>query len=453
MRFFNSVSDGSAKALRSIRFAMRDETGFPESWMGALIALVLIFTPHIAVGVETIAAPGGTASLGFSTTGPAAQVLESKAGTPWLGSYQEAKVNGPASSAPAESKAKPGKTEAEVKATQKAENSSKAMAGEQATSTDSNATSDKNDNRVSVIAPFGPSTSDKSVLDVLSLLLLSGMMGMVGQGARTIVGLKKLSDLSNTAPSEADSFAASRIFIGLMIGFIAGVVGGLTPKVFDAKTIDGDLLFYLASIGYIGVDVIEGFAQTLAGGRKPSTPADDGRGEVKKPLPEHPQGDVVRVRPVSKPLEVFRRKVPEITAELNKDFDLAEHQIAGILGNLGEECNGFTAMQEEKPLVPGSRGGYGWAQWTGSRRVKFEDFCRDQGLDARSDEANYGFLKLELQTSHKDAIDKLKNETTLSGAVESFMDSYEGPGIPNLPARIRWAQRVLDGVRQDTNVA
>ncbi len=103
------------------------------------------------------------------------------------------------------------------------------MAGEQATSTDSNATSDKNDNRVSVIAPFGPSTSDKSVLDVLSLLLLSGMMGMVGQGARTIVGLKKLSDLSNTAPSEADSFAASRIFIGLMIGFIAGVVGGLTP--------------------------------------------------------------------------------------------------------------------------------------------------------------------------------------------------------------------------------
>jgi hypothetical protein len=115
------------------------------------------------------------------------------------------------------------------------------------------------------------------------------------------------------------------------------------------------LLFYLASIGYIGVDVIEGFAQTLAGGRKPSTPADDGRGEVKKPLPEHPQGDVVRVRPVSKPLEVFRRKVPEITAELNKDFDLAEHQIAGILGNLGEECNGFTAMQEEKPLVPGRR--------------------------------------------------------------------------------------------------
>lgn len=36
------------------------------------------------------------------------------------------------------------------------------------------------------------------------LLLLSEMMGMVGQGARTIVGLKKLSDLSNTAPSEAE---------------------------------------------------------------------------------------------------------------------------------------------------------------------------------------------------------------------------------------------------------
>jgi Phage tail lysozyme len=66
-------------------------------------------------------------------------------------------------------------------------------------------------------------------------------------------------------------------------------------------------------------------------------------------------------------------------ADLNKDFDLAEHQVVDILGNLGEECNGFTAMQEEKPLVPGSRGGYGWAQWTGSRRVKFEVFVAIKG--------------------------------------------------------------------------
>jgi hypothetical protein len=117
---------------------------------------------------------------------------------------------------------------------------------------------------------FDEKTS-KTPIDTLVLLMVSGLMGMVGQGARTIVGLKKVSDAASTAPSEADTFRASRIFIGLMIGFVAGVGGGLTSKVFGAKELDAGLLFYLASIGYIGVDAIEGFANTIVG-RKPDAP-------------------------------------------------------------------------------------------------------------------------------------------------------------------------------------
>ena len=105
---------------------------------------------------------------------------------------------------------------------------------------------------------------DKSPTQTLILLLVSGIMGMVGQGARTIVGLKKLSDNSQTASGQSAAFSASRLAVGLMIGFVAGVAGGMTPKVFNAPTITSDVLFYLASIGYMGVDVIEGFTNTIS---------------------------------------------------------------------------------------------------------------------------------------------------------------------------------------------
>ena len=140
-------------------------------------------------------------------------------------------------------------------------------------------------------------------------------------------------------------------------------------------------------------------------------------------------------------------------ADLKKDFDLADHQAAGILGNLGAECNGFATMQEEKPLVPGSLGGYGWAQWTGPRRRLFEQFCSDKGLQKDSDEVNYRFLKEELQGSHKHALDELKAQTTLEGAAESFMETFEGPRTPNPGPRTRWAQRALDAFHQSLSNA
>ncbi len=201
--------------------------------------------------------------------------------------------------------------------------------------------------------------------------------------------------------------------------------------------------------------MIEGFTQTLAGGRRPLAPVgDDGGDERKLPPPEHPTGPhVLPVHPELKPVEVFRRKAPKIMADLKKDFDLEDDQAAAILGNLGAECNGFTELQERHPLVQGSQGGYGWAQWTGPRRRLFEQFCRDNGLAKNSDEANYGFLKVELQGSHKHALDELKAETTQPGAVESFMESFEGSAVPNPGPRLRWAQRALAAFQQTINNA
>jgi Transglycosylase SLT domain len=126
----------------------------------------------------------------------------------------------------------------------------------------------------------------KTAADVLGALLLGGLMGMVGQGARTIVGLKKISDMSQSTPDQSDFFAASRIFIGLMIGFVAGIAAGIALKIYELTSFDASLLMGLVAAGYAGTDFIEGFVSSIS--TKPpmqpaGKPAAEDKGEVQKP--------------------------------------------------------------------------------------------------------------------------------------------------------------------------
>jgi hypothetical protein len=136
--------------------------------------------------------------------------------------------------------------------------------------------------------------------------------------------------------------------------------------------------------------------------------------------------------------------------KLISDFGLQSFQAASILGNIGHECAGFHLMQEVKPLG-GGRGGFGWCQWTASRRDKFEDFCRAQGLSPGSDAANYGYLKIELQTTHKSSITAVKATTNISAAVRQFERKFEkaAAGHEHFDRRDRWADLALKNfVRQ-----
>lgn len=98
---------------------------------------------------------------------------------------------------------------------------------------------------------------------LLSALMLAGLMGMVGQGARTVVGLKKLHDFNATQPpDQATTFLASRLVISLIIGFIAGVLAALAiglDKLTSAAGATVEILLGLAAAGYAGADFIEGF--------------------------------------------------------------------------------------------------------------------------------------------------------------------------------------------------
>lgn len=140
---------------------------------------------------------------------------------------------------------------------------------------------------------------------------------------------------------------------------------------------------------------------------------------------------------------LFREKAPGIMRLLMKDFEFSVLDAAAVVGNLGHESGGFKFLQEKKPLVPGSKGGYGWAQWTGPRRRAYEDYCSRNNLDPASDKANYGFLFVELKGSEKKAVWATKSAKTLYDKVVAFELGFERAGIKHYDKRLRWAEIAL----------
>lgn len=150
-------------------------------------------------------------------------------------------------------------------------------------------------------------------------------------------------------------------------------------------------------------------------------------------------------------MSLFTDKVRKYNARLMKDFQINEVQACGIWGNLGTETGGFTALQEKKPLVKGSRGGYGWMQWTGPRRKKYEAWCKAKGLDPAADETNYTYLIHETLTDEWKSIQQVRKTTTIEAATETFMKLNLRPGIPHLKNRIEWAKKAQGALKSDVS--
>lgn len=152
----------------------------------------------------------------------------------------------------------------------------------------------------------------------------------------------------------------------------------------------------------------------------------------------------------------FKAKAPGIMAQLIRDFPvLTPTDAAAILGNLGHESGGLQTLQEINPTVAGSRGGYGWAQWTGPRRRAFEAYCKRTGKDPASDDANYAYLFLELkgiEGSEGGAIGKLvKDSRGLAEKVVTFEKAFLRAGIKHYDSRLIWAQRALEAWREKSS--
>lgn len=148
-------------------------------------------------------------------------------------------------------------------------------------------------------------------------------------------------------------------------------------------------------------------------------------------------------------MTIFTDKAKVYVPRLMKDLNLTKEQAAGIFGNIGGETGGFTALQEKRPIIAGSKGGYGWLQWTGPRRKKYEAWCKANALDAAADETNYKYLVQETNTDEAHSLIQLRKTTTIEAATETFMSQNLRPGIPNLPARINYAKQAALAVQDE----
>ena len=147
----------------------------------------------------------------------------------------------------------------------------------------------------------------------------------------------------------------------------------------------------------------------------------------------------------------FRAIAPAYMRKLVADFPSLDLQdAAAIFGNLGHESLGFTKLQEMKPTVKGSKGGYGWAQWTGPRRRAFEAWCKKHGKDPAADATNYAYLYLELkgfEGTESGAIGKVAAAVGLEAKVKAFELAYLRAGVKHYDSRLKWARIAGDALR------
>jgi Phage tail lysozyme len=201
------------------------------------------------------------------------------------------------------------------------------------------------------------------------------------------------------------------------------------PEAFDASLADG-----LRMIEASGLPPAE--KQTMADGLKKTLLLSKAE-NYKRTAPEKIIG--ARVGPASE-------KGAGIRDALVRDLGLSRVSAAAFAGNFHIETGGYKNLQEIAPMVRGSRGGYGIAQWTGPRRKAYEAWAAERGLDPASDDANYGFLVHELtKTGEGKVLEKLRNVTDPKEAALIVSREFLRPGIPHEGKRIAATMRYFDG--------
>jgi len=183
-------------------------------------------------------------------------------------------------------------------------------------------------------------------------------------------------------------------------------------------------------------------------------------------------GDLIRTdAPPEKPTKISKTSGVTVDSayeisfklmdDLKKDYNLTTEQAAAFAGNLWHETMGFQAFQEKGPKV--GRGGLGFAQWTASRRVTFEDYLKKQGnLSADDYGANYGYLKKELDSTEKKVLKTLRGQTVRSGedgtnikeSAEIISDTFFRPNKDKAykDRRVAAAEDILKRYREDRSL-
>lgn len=120
-------------------------------------------------------------------------------------------------------------------------------------------------------------------------------------------------------------------------------------------------------------------------------------------------------------------------------------QAYGIAANFQAESGFDAGINEIKPVVPGSRGGYGLYQLTGPRRKQYEAWAAQNGYELADPNAQLDFMMLELDTTEARAGKALREAQTAEDAARVFSKKFLRPGHDNTDYRVSLARKMAGG--------
>lgn len=119
-------------------------------------------------------------------------------------------------------------------------------------------------------------------------------------------------------------------------------------------------------------------------------------------------------------------KSEKIISRLQQSLQLTREQASGVVGNLFQESNLKTSA-----ISGDGFGSVGIAQWTDRgnsfRKTALEAYAKSVNKLPTDIEAQIGFLELELNTTERKALDRLRKTSGITDATISFRQSYERP--------------------------
>lgn len=128
---------------------------------------------------------------------------------------------------------------------------------------------------------MGVAVTDGTTVAWLQLLALGGAAGSIGQIARSMAGIHKLSGEAQAAGiPRSDLFEPSRLIYSIIVGFAAGSLSAIST-VDVGSLISSTHIIGFAAAGYAGTDFIEAFIRQRL-------PAQTSQPE-KKPEPQIPE--------------------------------------------------------------------------------------------------------------------------------------------------------------------
>lgn len=129
---------------------------------------------------------------------------------------------------------------------------------------------------------------------------------------------------------------------------------------------------------------------------------------------------------------------------------LPKHVAQAFVANAEDESGLRSDINERKPIVPGSRGGYGLMQWTGPRRKQLEAFAASRDVPVSDMGAQVDFLINELNTTEKRAASRIMATDNAADAAVEVMNSFLRPHKDHRPKREARYRQMFGGEGSDT---